>query len=192
MPGGPNVPCSDLDEARGISRRLRGGGAAVAPEVLPFGLGLPGSREPVAPRPATEVHGVPATLWETDNLGSRFWNELLQECMTHGRDEGPIAAFAVDAQGLCIAQVGDLDPDAVEATGSRLVVALEQAGRMESFAGSRVAALLVQFDDRWLTGLLLRSGSGGRVVLGVVAREPLPQDARELVAHLVGEALLRC
>ncbi len=192
MSDGPNAPFSDLDEARGISRRLRGAAASRAPEAPSFGLDLLAAAEREGSPSPREADGVPAVLWETDNLGSRFWNELLHECMTHCCDEGPIAAFAVDAQGLCIAQVGDLDPDAVEGTGSRLVVALEQAGRMESFAGARVVALLVQFDDRWLTGLLLRSGSGGRVALGVVAPEPLAEATRELVAQLVGEALLRC
>ena len=65
--------------------------------------------------------GVPAVLWESDNLGSRFWDELLTECLELSRAEQAIAAFAVDGQGLCIAQVGDMAPDAVEGTGSRRV-----------------------------------------------------------------------
>ena len=84
-----------------------------------------------------------------------------------------------------------MEPEAVEGTGSRLVLALEQAERMESFAERRLGALLIQFDDRWLTGMMLNSGSGSRVAVGIVAREPLPQASRDLVAHLLGEALLR-
>lgn len=200
MLGAPNVHSSDLEAARATSRRLRSGGDRSVEETPPFGFGpiaaREGEREPEiaygeAVMSSWQAGAVSAELWETDNLGSRFWDELLGECLELSRTAGAIAAFAVDGQGLSIAQVGDMAPDAVEGTGSRLVIALEQAARMESFADRRLAALLVQFDDQWLTSMQLRSGSGSRVVVGVIAREPLPQSARDLVTHLLGEALLR-
>lgn len=198
MQGDLNVRSSDLDVARAISQRLRGGEVRCVEEAPPFGLGASAAAqpEPVISHRATapvfrEVGGVASELWETDNLGSRFWDELLRECLELSGTAGASAAFAVDGQGLSIAQVGDMAPEAVEGTGSRLVIALEQAERMESFADRRLGALLMQFDDQWLTSLPLRSGSGSRVIVGVIAREPLSEGSRDLVANLLGEALLR-
>ncbi len=191
MPGDPNVLSSDLDAARAISRRLRGGRGPVAPEAPPF---EPSSAPPARPHATTAPRvaaDLPSALWETGNLGSRFWNELLKECLGLARVERAIAAFAVDGRGLCIAQVGDLQPDALEATGSRLVIALEQADRMESFADKRLAAMFVGFDDQWLTGMVLSAGSGSRVIVGIIAHEPLSDASRGMVLDLAGEALLR-
>ncbi len=189
----PSAPSSDLERARAISRRLRGPRRErpVAP-----------TASPARPRPAAEpptrspagVHAhagaLPLDVLESGNLGSRFWNDVLSQCLELASEEGASGVFAVDGQGLGIAQIGDFESGQMEATGSRLVIALEQAARMESFSERGPGSILIEFGSQWLTGLAVQRGDG-QVVVGVVAREPLSQRTRQLLSNLLAETLLR-
>jgi hypothetical protein len=129
------------------------------------------------------------TAMQPDNFGSRFWNELLCQCMEVAQNEGGTAAFAVDGQGLCIGQVGGLDSEEVEGTGSRLVIAMEQASRMETFSDRRAGSILIEFGDQWLTGFAIQCTNDTSVVLGIIARDPLAPRSRDRVSNLVTELL---
>ena len=203
-----NEASSDLERARALSRALRGasdeaGSAPALPRFEPAGSGAgddpfaTAEPRPMAPERALDAHGdvvhedvdalAVAAMLQPDALGSRFWNELLVQCVELARAEGATGAFAVDSQGLSIGQIGNLDPDEVEGTGSRLVIALEQAARMESFASHRPGSILIEFGDRWLTGFSIDCGPEAQIVLGIVAHEPLGERTRDLISNLVSE-----
>ncbi|MDJ0867657.1 MAG: hypothetical protein QNK03_16255 [Myxococcota bacterium] len=190
MQSDPNAPSSDLERARAITKRLRRPGARRGREATPrVGRPIAGAAGAAVESAAVCEDATGLGIRAADNLGSRFWNDLLSQCLELVLREGGTAAFAVDERGLGIAQVGDLDSAEVEGTGSRLVIALEQASRMESFAGRRPGSILIEFGRQWLTGFAIEAANGTRVVLGIVASEPLAERSRERVSSLVTELL---
>ncbi len=202
MRGDRNVRSSDLDRARALSRQLRGkrttvsdsphSTAAHAPpsEQAAFSGYLSDDGVPVTEASVREDSN-PAANFSTDTLGSRLWNDILGECIELAGDAGAVAAFAVDMQGLAIAQVGEVAAGEIEATGSRLVIAIEQAARMESFAQQRPQSIQIDFGASWLTGIPVAGTNDMEIIVGIVSRDTTSGRARALISNLVGEVLTR-
>jgi len=120
-------------------------------------------------------------------FGSAEWSQYLDSCL---RASGCETAFVVDDQGLAIAFRGRLrSEEAVERVGIRLMVALEQAERMD-VRGS-VRCVLVQFDDVWITGIRVRPDSTHSFTLGRVGPLPLPVDLQQRLTASLNEHLSR-
>ncbi len=188
---------SDLDGARAISRRLQvvgqlqattRGESYVRFSLAPLDRGIEAAL-PQAIASAQE-DASPSRLWNSESMGSLYWNELLEVCVAAARAEGAECAFAVDGQGLAIASVGGTPTGDVELVGSRLALIFEQAERME-LIGDSTGAILVEFKDRWLAGLHIVGSRGETIIVGVVARDALGPQTRETIARVIGEVLLR-
>lgn len=211
MPSDPNAHSSDLDQARALSQRLRGptvpatGRApqekhapAEGHEEISSAQSHTSVRQGEAPVAATASQDpadsreapVDPAHWQAEKPGSRRWGELLAEVLEVAEAAGAKAAFAVDAQGLTICQTGEIDGEKLEATGARLVIAVEQAARMEAFS-QRPRALSIEFDAGCLTSLQIDIGPRTSISLGVVARRALDAPARAAITRLITQAVSR-
>ena len=114
------------------------------------------------------------------DFGPAEWNHFLDDCLRKARGH---SAFVLDGRGLTVANRGQLRSTDVEGLGTRMMLALEQASRMDR-AGNRVASLTIEFESSWLTGITA-SGGERRLTLGVLGQDPVPlQYRRDLGAQL--------
>ena len=119
-----------------------------------------------------ETKGSPAS---GSIFGPSGWNHFLEACLRETRAE---SAFLLDGRGLAIAESGRLDAKEIEGLGSRVMIALEQAGEIVPTAGNKeVSSLSMEFDSSWLTSLTTTSG-GQRLTLGILGQETIPLRLR--------------
>ena len=174
MSSDPNDSSFDLDQARRLSQRLRGGGRPAAPPSGPRG---PSAEQGYVRFVARKVDGYPEAPRPAshDGFGEETWNDFLDECIAQTR---AASAFLMDAQGLVVACRGDRSASELEGIGARLMVMLEQADKMRG-ASTVSESVCIELDAQWLTGLRARLDGGRTMTLGVIAPAPLQRDARE-------------
>ena len=108
-------------------------------------------------------------------FGPNGWNLFLEACLRESRAE---SAFLLDGRGLAIAESGRLEGSEIEGLGSRVMIALEQAGKIGPAAGDQqVSSLSMEFESSWLTSLTTTAG-GQRLTLGILGQETLPLRLR--------------
>ena len=106
----------------------------------------------------------------------------LETCL---KATGSETAFVMDSQGLTLTSRGRLHSGEIEAVGTRLMIAFEQASSMD-FAAGEVQSLLVEFDHLWLTGLRADAPSGRSFTVGLIGREPVGPSARGHIRECLG------
>ncbi len=104
-----------------------------------------------------------------DDLGGGYgemdWNAFVDWCLS--ATDG-LEAFILDEAGLLVVVRGDLKLNDVQATGSRLLIAIEQAESMPEI--NRQPGLVSLATERgWFSGIRLKDG----LVLGVIAPQPV-------------------
>lgn len=170
----------DLERAREISRRLKGG-----PDAEP-GTEAAGSRF-VAFR-AARVGTVPASMAplepEGPSTGRAPWDRFLSWARLLTQAE---AAFVLDEHGLVIAVHGTLPMEELERIGARLLAALEQARKMY-VAEPSTPSVNIALGGRWLNGLSVTGADGSPAVLGLVG--PIVSSA-EIRSALAGALCAR-
>lgn len=171
---GPRAHSSDLDLARLLSQRLR------SPRENPGARYEPSPRYVRFEARRVVPEAVPAWRRSDQPFGPEVWNQLLDGCLAAADGR---AAFLLDAQGLSVAVRGDVTPEIAESLGARMSVALDQAQEMA--AGAPSAAVCLEWEGSWLTGLRLASAAEPLTVC-VLARGPIGGDARELIENLLG------
>lgn len=162
---------NDIDQARRISRRLRGQGSSITQPSTTLGYIRFSARSFLAAQPKEMA----------SSFGPAVWNEMLDVCMERASAE---LAFVVDDQGLIIGSRGDHEPSLIEGIGARLLIAFEQTDQMSAL-GEPSESIAIQMGRRWLTGLRLRRGEAKPVIVGVLGPEVLSQEARELLDRLL-------
>ena len=197
---------SDGEAARQAAARLRGEkraapSTAPAPVFVAFSaaaaLGAtPGARPvaaaPAAPPPPAAQSPAPSQPGPQADVpppppgasAAQRWDHLLDWCLTSA---GARAAFVLEAQGLLVASRGLLPFEDVQGLGGRLMVALEQAGRMASEDGLDGGAVSVELGGRWLSGFSLPFG-GSQVTLALLSAEPIQAGLRTAIAAWVEAA----
>ena len=191
--------CSeDLERAKDLSRHLKGsahgGPAAVASPYVTFPKAEPPPPAPgrvsahvtAAPArpslplmPRREPLKAPAT-----GFGPQAWNRLLDACLAAVAAE---AAFLMDPNGLVVASRGPRVSDELEAVGARLMVAFDQADRIDG-GGEGTLSMTVESAKGSLHGLRLRQPDGGILTLGLVVPGGLTADRQARVVALVAAA----
>ncbi|MCA8970085.1 MAG: ParA family protein [Planctomycetes bacterium] len=121
-------------------------------------------------------------LCADENFGFRSWNELLDWCQ---RVAGCENAFAMDQQGLVIADDGNLPTETVEDTGTRLIRAIDQADKMV-IARGRAQIISIQLGSRWLTGVRIGTDGDAAFTLGLLGDKPVDEDARKTIEDVIG------
>lgn len=157
-PQDARVGADDLERAREISRRLKGG---PDPGVVATGSRFVTFR-------AARVGSVPAAMapfeQEGPSTGRVPWDRFLSWTRLLTRAE---AAFALDGHGLVIAVHGTLQMEELERIGARLLAALEQARKIDVTEPSMLS-VNIALGDRWLSGLSVVGADGSRAVLGLL------------------------
>ena len=149
--------------------------------------------ETCAEDPRDRAAGGGRELRHLAGLAAPGWRERLRAVLAIADDEGAQAeaAFAVDAQGLMLAQLGEIDDDAVEEAASRLSILTGQAARMEGFTKTPPRAILIEFDSGWLTALRIEETGASPLFVGVATRRPLTPATRAAVSERISETLRR-
>lgn len=155
---------SDIDIARGISRRLSGQAGKPQPSASLGYIRFDASRfVPQSPPQSAAL------------FGPGMWNEMLALCAEESHAE---LAFVVDDQGLVIASHGSEEDSLVEGIGARLLIAFEQTDQMSAL-GDPAESIAIQMGKRWLTGLRMRIEGRRPVIIGVLGPEVVSQETRE-------------
>lgn len=197
---GPNASSSDdLERARLLSRRLRGVGAPGIPAAEPGYVSFaPRSAAPPAAAPrATRPTPTPApprpstvplmTRREPLNapsagFGPDGWNKLLDACVV---TTGAEAALLMDPHGLIIASRGPAAGDELEVVGARLMVAFEQADRID---GQRsTLSISVELPRGTVHGLRLERPDGA-LTLGLIVPGGLSAERQARLLTLITAA----
>jgi chromosome partitioning protein len=138
-----------------------------------------------------EQHGRPpepafAGLAESGtSFGWPEWKEFLDSCLLVSQAD---TAFVVDREGLAILSRGKLTAAQVEGAGTRLLIAADQAQRMDLATGS-MQTVLIEFDDRWLTGLSVPVTEEHSFLIGILARDPVTAEIRDEIRTLLTRSL---
>lgn len=157
----------DLDQARTITRRLKGQGAAATgssgyvsfPSRPP--MPAPVVAAPQPPKPSVPLMARRAPLMAPSaGFGPDAWNTLLETCSAAVIAD---AAFLMDPAGLIVATRGR-SADEMQGVGARLMVAFEQADRID---GEPITlSLSIETLRGTLFGLRLSQAEGGFLTLG--------------------------
>lgn len=161
----------DIEQARRISRRLRGQSGGVTQPSNTLGYIRFSARPFLAAQPKEMA----------TTFGPAVWNEMLDLCMDRASAE---LAFVVDNQGLIIGSRGDHEPSLIEGIGARLLIAFEQTDQMSAL-GEPSESIAIQMGRRWLTGLRLRRGEAKPVIVGVLGPEVLSQETRDVIERML-------
>ncbi len=170
----PKDPCdhsSDLEQARYLTRRLRGN--LTRAEELSF--------------PARHYvrflgrRGNPAG--GDASFGISNWHQLLDDCM---RETGATAAFVMGGEGLVIAVRGGVAAEQAQAIGARLMIGLDQAEQLNE--GGAATTLCAEVAEGWVSALRFEHNDT-RLLLAVVGGAPLDSSSRRVVAQLIQLAL---
>ena len=173
MKHAPDASSSDLERARELSRKLRGdasnrarAGAAAVPApgkdgFLRFRAGglLP------APAPSAPVSGT-------------LWDPFLDWCLAVA---GATAGFVLDGQGLLVAVRGALSAGDAEGIGARVMVALEQARKIQP-GGSPDPAVSIDFGSGCLSGFAVALKDRSVLTIGLVGPRSVAPAARGTIA----------
>lgn len=196
---GPNAASSDdLERARLLSRRLRGVGApgasaaepgyvSFAPRIAPAPPAAPRAARP-APTPAPPPPP-PSTVplrarreplnAPSAGFGPDGWNKLLDACVV---TTGAEAALLMDPHGLIIASRGPAASDELEVVGARLMVAFEQADRID---GQRsTLSISVELPRGTVHGLRLERPDGA-LTLGLIVPGGLSGERQARLLALI-------
>jgi hypothetical protein len=183
MSAGNNDNFSDLKTAGRISHRLRGddGDEAIEPESSPAYIAF--RAPPAVAKPVMSAPLPVLTPWVgADELGdSSGWASVLDWCSTALDAD---SAFVMDEQGLVVASCGVLDTDAAQGIGARLVLAFEQADRMDAAADSQ--SIAIELGGSWLSGLRVPMAEQ-RLTVGIVASRALGGEVRGTIASAFEE-----
>jgi hypothetical protein len=138
--------------------------------------------QPVQPLQA--VVGRASRPGRAATFGGEGWDAVLDWTL---EATGAGAAFLMDPHGLVVACRGPLPSGQAEGLGSRLMLALEQAGRMVP-PGEEAAELsvTVQFGEILLTGFPAPLGDGTVLTAGLISRSPVAAAARRAVVGVLG------
>lgn len=208
-PGNPNDNSSDdLERARALSRALSSATPTAAPapsasRYVSFAPRGPAPRAPTvapavapavaqAPHPAAPAHSPapspaphPAkrelVAAPAAGFGPAAWDALLDACLSAARAQ---AAFLMDPHGLVISSRG-ASADPLEAVGSRLMLAFEQADRI---GAERTLSLSAETARGTLFGMRLVQADGSFLLLGVVVPGGLSSERQQQLTALVGRA----
>jgi hypothetical protein len=188
----------DLERARQLSQRLKGtaGSApAASSPYVSFGAraeapapAAPPAVGRVAPPvpPAQSRPSLPLMARREPlrapaaGFGPQAWNRLLDGCATAVAAD---AAFLMDPHGLVVAARGPRATEEVEAVGARLMVAFDQADRIEGAQGA--LTLTVESPRGSLHGLRLRQPDGSFLTLGLVVPGGLTAERQARVLAVV-------
>ncbi len=129
-----------------------------------------------------EASRVLERLCADESFGFRSWTDLLDWCQ---RIAGSSSAFVTDHQGLPIADDGSLSEGQVADTGTRLILALDQAGKME-IADGRAQAISIQLGARWLTGIRIGTDGDAAFTLGLLGDRPVGEESRKTIEDVLG------
>ncbi|MBK7861257.1 MAG: hypothetical protein IPJ65_22130 [Archangiaceae bacterium] len=181
----PHASCSDdLALARRLSLNLTGARPAASP---PAPAAAPPAYARFAPPPRPSAPAAPAVpptfrVPPASGVGQEGWNRLLREVQAFS---GALGVFVIDASGLMVASGStQASREELEAVGSRLLVALEQADRISGAPGRSVA---VDLGERVLTGVRVRAADGVTVTLALVTRAALAEPVRAALYQLLPE-----
>lgn len=204
MKNDPSVSFSDRDAARASAARLRGekpppvpAGSPAAPAFVSFragvalGTGEAARAAPAAVAPAAGQAPSPRRPPPTPlpgASGAERWDALLSWCLTSG---GAMAAFVLDERSLLVASRGLLPFDDVEGMGGRLIVALEQASRLQEEGAPGHGAVSVDLDGRWLTGFAVSMPGGAPLTFGLLGAEPAHAEVRAAISGWIEAAFGR-
>jgi hypothetical protein len=179
---------SDLALARELSRRLviearplPTPEAARPPSYVAF---------PSRARGSSEIKRILEPPLVSVDQGSVCWDRLLDWCLHAFAGE---AAFVMDDQGLVVATRGRMPPEAVQAVGSRLILALQHAERIADADGTS-RSIAIELPDGWLNGLRATIGAEPAAIVltvGIVTRGPLRTDERVAVERAFAGAAPR-
>ncbi len=185
----------DLEQARRLTRALRGGSAPAASEAQPgyvrFAAPRPATPPPPPPPvptaaaapPVPPAPAAPRQLQKApEGFGSAGWNKLLGECLAVS---GAESAFVMDPQGLVVACQGARSAVELEAVGSRLMLALEQADAIEG--GPSGLSVSLESEKGTLWGARL-SQEGGPLLLGLFVPAGLAPDRQRALFAVLARA----
>lgn len=163
---GPNASSSDdLDRARAATQRLKGRPTArvAEPGYVSFARPTP-TQAPLPQRPALPQPPARPLVARREPLkahvagfGSSGWNKLLDACIVTA---GAESAFLMDPHGLIIATRGPKASDELEGVGARLMVAFEQADRINGGGDKGTLSMSVELPRGTLHGLRLSQPEG--------------------------------
>lgn len=160
--------------ARGVAVPPPAQWASLAARIESRGPRAPG--DPPPPLPPPEID-----LADIDAAGDRGWNAWLAWACEAAPAE---AAFVVDRHGLAIASRGELPDEDREAVSTRLVVALEQAARLDPDEdGGERPSLSIDWRGRTWSATWCAD-----VVLCVVSVEAVPRARLAHVAAAIARA----
>ena len=191
--------CSeDLERAKDLSRQLKGsaqGSAAQGGVTSPYVTFPPRADPPAAARVAAHVTSPPSRpslplmvrreplKAPVTGFGAQAWNRLLDACVAA---VGAEAAFLMDPNGLVVSSRGPKAGSELEAVGARLMVAFDQADRIEG--DQATLSMTVESPKSSLHGLRLRQADGGVLTLGLVVPGGISADRQARVLALVAAA----
>jgi predicted regulator of Ras-like GTPase activity (Roadblock/LC7/MglB family) len=180
----PNASSSDdLAQARQASQRLRAG-QRTDPAAGEQGYVSLGARGPVPPPPriATPVPPAPrpsvplmtrrqALRAPAAGFGPDAWNALLDAALSTVNGE---AAVLMSPNGLIIASRGPRAGDELEAVGARLMVAFEQADRIDGEHAT--LSMSMEMPRGTLHGVRLAQPDGGFLTMGLLISRGLTAE----------------
>ena len=185
MSSNPSASFSDRQLVRELARRLRPPVVAGGP---PEAHGYIRLAAPAAwasaPPPAPVEEPDPEPPMPDNVSGSGGWTTLLEWCVV---DLDTDAAFLTDDRGLVIASVGALGSDDAQAIGARMVIAFNQADRIDR---SESRSISIELEAEWLTAIRVPLGDE-HLTLGVLGREPLSRARRRAVYRAVADKISR-
>jgi hypothetical protein len=180
--------CSDdLAQARAASRRLRGegGGSNVASSgfVTFTSAPTPPPAKPPVPKPSVPLMTRRRPLnAPSAGFGPESWNTLLETCCAAVAAD---AAFLMDPAGLIISS-REREADGLEAVGARLMVAFEQADRIDG--QPTTLSLSIETPRGTLFGLRLAQPDAGFLTLGFSIPAGLTAERQARLVTIVGSA----
>lgn len=187
--------CSeDLERAKDLSRALKGSGhGAAGGSTSPYVAFPQRAEAPAAPsrvsatyvsRPSLPLMARREPLKApAGGFGAQLWNRLLDASVAAASAE---AAFLMDPNGLVVSARGPRVGEELEAVGARLMIAFDQADRIEG--GQQTLSMTVETPRGSLFGLRLRQSEGGVLTLGLVVPGGLTADRQARVLALVAAA----
>ncbi len=175
---------SDVERARELSRKL---GPTLTPAVEPASsapspyIRFDAARfagsvvAPAGAAPARSAVVIPALPPSEDWASLLAWVRLACSALE---------VFLIDGRGLLVASSGDISKERAESMGARLVLAFEQADRMEESA-SQSRSIVIDFGDVVLTGIRIPLPEGGTLVVGIAGKELPQNEARAEVERVL-------
>ncbi len=177
---------SDLERARGLSRRLASETSAAAPGAQTAGFVRFANRfQARASKPET----APALAQAPKPLAAKpsnwaSWDALLAWCLEVTRSK---AAFVVDPEGFVIAHCGDWKFENLEAVGSQLLDVKERAERIEQGGSAKLIAL--ELESFTLNGMVFPLKDRGAMLVGFIDAKELGRELQKAIDAQVSHNL---